>query len=174
MKSMLMIVAFWLVANSGAAVQIGIPETDLCEIAAHPMEFNGQMVRVRGELEYTLETYLIAKRDCAAVPLEEPESLKPRPSFSLRKDAAYRKLEQLQRANSKQMQCLGPCLKGSFYNITATVTGRVDAVPVSAVQGPPLHRRGFGYKHESTVRIVVQSYSEVVGHQRVVEGGASE
>lgn len=130
------------------------------------MEFNGQMVRVRGDLESTIETYVVTKGNCAAIPLEGPESVTPRPSFTLRKDAAYRRLDQMQRANSRQLQCVGPCPKGPFYTIAGTVIGRVDAVPESAVQGPPLQRRGFGNNHASNVRIVVESYSGVEGHKR--------
>jgi hypothetical protein len=163
-----------LILCSNAEAQTTVREADLCEIAAHPMEFNGQMVRVRGDLESTIETYVIAKGKCAAVPPEDPESVTPRPTFALRKDAAYRKLERMQRANSKQMQCVGPCPNGPYYHITATVMGRVDAVPESAVQGPPLQWRGFGNRHGSTVRIVIQSYSEVDGHKRVAESGADE
>jgi hypothetical protein len=146
--------------------QTPVREADLCEIAAHPMDFNGQLVHVRGDLESTIETYVITKTGCAAIPLEHPESVTPRPGFTLQKNAAFRRLEQMQRANNKQLQCVGPCPKGPYYIITATLIGRVDAVPESAVQGPPLQRRGFGKRHGSVVRIVVKSYSEVEGHKR--------
>jgi hypothetical protein len=156
-----------LVFCCSARGQDRVREVDLCDLAAHPMDFNGQTVRLHGDLESTTETYVIAKTDCAAIPLEHPATVTPRPSFSLQKNAALRKLEKMQRVNSKQMQCLGPCPKGSYYDpITATVIGRVDAVPESYVQGPPLQRRGFGDKRASVVRIVVRSYTEVDGHIR--------
>lgn len=156
-----------LVFSCSARGQDRVRDVDLCDLAAHPMDFNGQMIRVHGNLESTIETYVIAKPDCAAIPLEYPASVTPKPSFSLQKNAALKKLEKMQRANSKQMQCLGPCPKGPYYGpITATVIGRVDAVPASSIQGSPLQRRGFGDKRASAVRIVVQSYAEVEGHLR--------
>jgi len=156
-----------LVFCSSARGQDRVRDVDLCDLAAHPMDFNGQTVRVHGNLESTIETYVIAKTDCAAIPLEHPASVTPKPRFSLQRNAALKKLEKMQRANSNQMQCLGPCPKGPFYDpITATVVGRVDAVPESSIQGPPLQRRGFGDKRASPVRIVVQSYTDVEGHIR--------
>jgi hypothetical protein len=147
--------------------QSKVREADLCEIAAHPMDYTGQMVQIRGELESTMEAYVIAKSDCAAIPLEHPELVTPRPDFVLQKNAAYKKLEKMLRANGKQMQCLGPCPKGPYYvPITATLVGRVDTVPESDVQGSLIQRRGFGNAHRSTVRIIVESYSEVEGHIR--------
>jgi hypothetical protein len=147
--------------------QTSAREVDLCEIAAHPENYNGQLVRVRGTLESTIETYVIAKADCAAIPLEHPKSITPQPAFTLQRNADLKKLEKMQHSNGKQMQCLGPCPSGPYYDpITATVVGRVDAVPESSVQGPPLQRRGFGNKHGSQVRIVVKSYSNVEGHKR--------
>ena len=147
--------------------QTKVHEADLCKIAAHPETYNGQFVRVRGALESTMETYVIAKVDCAAIPLEHPKSVNPLPAFALRRNAALKKLERMQHANSKQIECLGPCPSGPYYDpITATVLGRVDAVPAQAIQGPPLRRRGFGNRHESQVRIVVKSYSDVEGHKR--------
>lgn len=144
-----------------------VHNVDLCDLAAHPMDFNGQMVRVRGSLESTIETYVIAKAGCAAIPLEYPALVTPKPGFSLEKNAALRRLENMQRANSKQMQCLGSCPKGTYYDpITATVIGRVDAVQESSVQRPPLQRRGFGDKRASAVRIIVRSYAKVEGHER--------
>lgn len=158
---------FGLVMCCSARGQEAVREVDLCDVAAHPMDFNGQMVRVHGSLESTIETYVITKADCAAIPLEHPASVTPKPNFSLQKNAALRKLEKMQKANSKQMQCLGPCPKGPYYDpITATVIGRVDAVPESSVHGPALQRRGFGDKRASVVRIIVQSYAEVEGRIR--------
>ncbi len=157
-----------LVFCCSARGQDRVREVDLCDLAAHPMNFNGLMIRVHGNLESTIETYVIAKKDCAAIPLEYPASVTPKPSFRLQKNAALKKLEKMQRANNMQMQCLGPCPKGPYYDpITATVIGRVDALPESSVQGLPLQRRGFGDKRASPVRIVVQSYAEVEGHKRL-------
>lgn len=152
---------------SSAWSQTTVREVDLCEIAAHPESYNGQFVRVRGTLESTMETYVIAKGNCAAIPLEHPRSVTPQPDFVLQRNGDLKKLEKMQHANSKQMQCLGPCPRGPYYDpITATVVGRVDAVPPSAVEGPPLQRRGFGIRRGSPVRIVVKSYSDVEGHRR--------
>jgi hypothetical protein len=156
-----------LLSGSCAWSQTSVREADLCEIAAHPESYNGQLVRVRGTLESTMETYVIAKADCAAIPLEHPESVKPQPAFALQRNADLKKLEKMPHSNSKQMECLGPCPSGPYYDpITATVVGRVDAVPGSAVQGPHLQRRGFGNRHGSQVRIIVKSYSNVEGHKR--------
>lgn len=158
---------FGLLWCSCAWSQPRVREADLCEIAAHPEDYNGQFVRVRGRLESTMETYVIAKGDCAAIPLEYPRSIVPQPDFSLQRNAAFKKLEKMQRANSRQMQCVGPCPSGPYYDpITAIVVGRVDAVPASEVQGPPLQRRGFGIRRGSPVRIVVKSYSDVQGQVR--------
>ncbi len=142
-------------------------DVDLCAVAAHPEDYNGKFVRVRGTLKSTMETYVISKTDCAAIPLERPDSVTPQTDFSLLKNADLRKLEKMHLANSKQMQCFGPCPTGPYYDpITATVVGRVDAVPESAAQGPVLQRRGFGHNRSSSVRIVVQRYSNVQGHKR--------
>ncbi len=166
-KLSLAIGTFGLLLCSCAWSQTNVREADLCEIAAHPEDYNGQFVRVRGMLESTMETYVIAKGDCAAIPLEHPKSGTSEPAFFLRRNADLKKLEKMQHANSKQMQCFGPCPRGPYYDpITATVVGRVDAVPASMVQGPPIQRRGFGNRHESQVRIVVKSYSDVEGHKR--------
>lgn len=152
--------------------QTNVHEADLCEIAAHPESYNGQFVRVRGTLESTMETYVIAKADCAAIPLEHPKSVTPLPAFALQRNADLKKLERMQHANGKQIQCFGPCPSGPYYDpITATVLGRVDAVPAQAAQGPPLQRRGFGNRHGSQVRIVVRSYSNVKGHKRADPSG---
>jgi hypothetical protein len=158
---------FSLLWCSCAWSQTRVREADLCEIAAHPEDYNGQFVRVRGTLESTMETYVVAKSDCAAIPLEHPKSVTPQPDFDLHQNADLKKLEKMQLANSKQMQCFGPCPKGPYFDaITATVVGRVDAVPASAAQGPVLQRRGFGNRRGSPVRIVVKSYSDVEGRKR--------
>jgi hypothetical protein len=142
-------------------------DVDLCVVAAHPEDYNGKFVRVRGTLRSTMETYVIAKIDCAAIPLERPESVSPQPGFSLRRNADLRKLEKMHLANSKQMQCLGPCPTGPYYDpITSTVVGRVDAVSESATEGPVLQRRGFGHNRSSSVRIVVHRYENVQGHKQ--------
>ncbi len=144
-KRSLAVGTFGLLWCSCAWSQTNVREADLCEFAAHPENYNGQFVRVHGTLESTLETYVIAKGDCAAIPLEHPKSVTPQPAFALQENADLKKLEKMQHANSKQMQCFGPCPSGPYYDpITATVVGRVDAVPASVVHGPPLQRRGFG------------------------------
>src|SRR6266700_5518382 len=144
-KRSLAVGTFGLLWCSCAWSQTNVREADLCEFAAHPENYNGQFVRVHGTLESTLETYVIAKGDCAAIPLEHPKSVTPQPAFALQENADLKKLEKMQHANSKQMQCFGTCPSGPYYDpITATVVGRVDAVPASVVHGPPLQRRGFG------------------------------
>ena len=52
---------FGLLCCSCAWSETNVREVDLCEIAAHSENYNGQFVRVRGTLESTMETYVIAK-----------------------------------------------------------------------------------------------------------------
>jgi hypothetical protein len=123
-KRLVAVGIFSLLWCSCAWSQTRVREADLCKIAAHPEDYSGQFVRVRGTLDSTMETYVISKGDCAAIPLEHPKSVTPQPAFILQRNADLKRLERMQVANSKQMQCIGSSPSGPYYDpITAIVVG---------------------------------------------------
>jgi putative lipoic acid-binding regulatory protein len=147
--------------------------TTVCDVTKHPAAFDGKIVRVRATVvsNFGISSILNAERECggrlimrltypgggptAYVSFREP-NLKRMP-VKMRRDREFKKFEELLAArmyprSRDQFDAMWmPCNR---YEVTATMTGRVDYAGEDG---------GFGHRGMFPTQFVLQSVSEVSG-----------
>lgn len=154
-------------------------EAPICEIAARPSDFNGELVRVRARIWIAFEEFKISADDCdgrkidyvwleyGSGPKYQPTiwccgDLTPRDPLRLKQNEEFKRFHRFLTAQAKKKGCYtGMC---HLYEVTATLTGRLDAMPTET--GPDGRSKlclqgGFGHFGFSCSRLVIQSVSQV-------------
>lgn len=158
-------------------------ETTVCEIAASPERFNGKLVRLRDRIAIGFEQFELLTTGCTARridnvwleygrgPKRQPTiwccgDMVPRDPLKLLQNSAFRKFHYYLTARASGSR-LGEDYK---YRVTATLLGRVDAVPTEPCpsgKGACCKTGGYGHFGASCARLVIQSVADVVGERAV-------
>jgi hypothetical protein len=134
----------------------------VCQIAAHPSDYVGKIIRVRGEVGQWPHDLALWSDQCdtekIVIAYPGEQSVKPPVDFELRRDQDIKKFERLLVAKNKD--------GGYRYAVAATFTGRLDiSETVGFVRDEAGKVRGIqGYGHPfpfSRFQLVVQSVSDV-------------
>jgi hypothetical protein len=177
---------FFLVVGQGWAK--GVPIT-ICDILAHPSAYDGKIVQVTGTVIAGFDEFVIKDQSCGqpvdGIWISYPEGTKAkagpvamltlrlatnspaktpaitRAPLSLDKNKEFKRFDD---ALAAQPKTKGQCLGCPRYAVTATLTGRIDAVdaPAIAREGGKFNLlRGFGNMNRYPARLVLQSVSNV-------------
>lgn len=179
-----------LVSSVGAQV-VG---TTVCDILANPQSFDGKLVRIKGAVSAGFDDFSIKDATCNqpvnAIWLAYPEktnakagpvatvriqlannsaSSQPspaRPPVTLDKNKDFKQFDSLL---STPYKTSGMCLGCGKYQVTAILTGRIDATKAPGVlrdqSGKVVALNGFGNMRQYSARLVLQSVAEVVGQE---------
>lgn len=167
-------------------------DTTVCEILKNPRPFNGKIVRVKSTVAATFDQFVVKGSDCGLsvnrnIWLAYPEGVKAKagPAVTVRVQPARNyagEVPAVQRTpveldkNSKDFKQFdsllstpfkkgGMCLGCNRYEVTATLTGRLDAADSLVLRrdkaGKIIHLGGFGHMNAYNARLVLQSVSDV-------------
>jgi len=158
----------------------GAPLVGLCDVAREPLAYNGTLVAIRGAVRIAFEDFQISTALCDARqidgiwlqygsgPKAQPTTwccgnLTPRDPPRLNEDAEFRRFDRYLTAQKHSKDChLGDCY---IYAVTATLAGRLDAVPTKLCPDGKSHccpAGGFGHLGFACARLIIQSVSDVV------------
>ena len=190
MKRLFCIAIFCLATVSihGQAV-----DTSVCDILKAPQAFNGKTVRIKGTVSSGFDEFIIKAEGCryhiGGIWLAYPEGTKAksgpvailqlqeasnfagtsapveRAAVTLDKNKDFKQFDSLLAAPYKGS---GICLGCTKSEVSATLTGRVDAVQPALrrdISGKIIGIAGFGNLNAYPVRLVLQSVSEVEAHE---------
>ncbi len=174
-----------IIHAQGAAV-----EATPCDVLSRPMEFNGKTVRVSGTVQTGLDDFVLRAPGCSGTPLSSPQAIwidYPRgthgkagpamrialavsgaaatpsaPAVALDRGHDF---EHFDAALSSPLPSRGLCLGCAKSSVAATLTGRIDAVPVARIVRTGAQyssAAGFGTLNRYRVRLVLESVSNVV------------
>jgi hypothetical protein len=155
-------------------------EPSLCDIVQAPELFAGKMVSIRARVLISFEDFEVSAAAChpkkidsvwleyGSGPKHQPTiwccgDLTPRDPMRLVQSSEFRKFHRYLTAQAKERGCYGG--ECPLYRVTATLTGRFDAVPTETCpdgrsQCPK--EGGFGHFGLSSARLVIRSVSNVV------------
>lgn len=164
------LLALWLLAGAAAAQT----QTSVCEVLKSPSSFDGKVVRLRATVIRGFEVFAIEDSkdsDCGRIWLEYPGAgpeasisfgermpKVQRPPVKLRKDEDLKRFQALLEATVYPRSPEISCMDCWRYEVTATLTGRIDA----AGKG-----RGFGHLNAYSAELVLESVSEVSTKDRI-------
>lgn len=172
------------------AVQAQVVDATVCDVANHPMKFDGKMVRVKGLVQVDFDSFIMRADSCSnALWLSYPAGTKAksgpaaivtmqlasnstakagaaRPAVTLEKNADFAQFDLLLSTKPKTTgMCLG-CVKS---DVMATLVGRIDGT-----ENPGLTRDksgaitaldGFGNMNQYMTRMVITQVSEVTAKE---------
>lgn len=173
--ALLFLPLFLLHAGTGAESPVS---TSLCELVKSPASFNGKLLTVRAPVQIGFESFGLSVSGCGDSrinyvwleygrgPAKQPTiwccgDMVPRDVLPLEQTAEFRRFHRLLTAQKKSKDCANCYL----YDVTATITGRFDAVETQACPGDAKSRccsNGFGHFGMACGRIVIQSVAGVV------------
>jgi len=152
-----------------AAAQGSRPQTTVCEIAAHPQRFAGRIVTVRAKVVAGFEVFAIEDPSgkCQSMWLQyadgSPSAMMsmarqtPRndvPPLELKRDPDFDKFQSLLDAEMYPRERGNICMSCSRWDVSATMTGRVDVAPKGT---------GYGHLNAYGLQFELQLVSDVVG-----------
>ncbi len=155
--------------------QTPVMDASVCGILANPMAYDGRLVRARARVWIGFEDFTLRCEGSAAgqdyLWLEYGSGVKyqptvwccgdltPRDPLKLVQDADFKRFHQLLTAQVKRRGCYDCYL----YEITATLTGRVDVAPQQRDANGRSHCVGGGFGHFGfvCVRMVIASVRDV-------------
>lgn len=187
-RILIAVVCFLMSAGAGAAGAQAV-DAKVCDILAHPAEFNGKTVRITGTVAAGFDEFLIRDTSCKqsvnAIWLDYPTGTKakagpivmitlqlaknspgqaaPVSTIPLTLDTGgdFKKLDSILSASVKTPgRCLG-CVRSTA---TATLTGRLDAVDMVSLEKTGsmfTEVKGFGNLARYPARLVIQSVANV-------------
>jgi hypothetical protein len=190
MKRLIHIALFCSIAISLHAQAV---DTTVCDVLKDPASFNGKTVRIKGTISSGFDEFIIKAEDCkyhiGGIWLAYPEGtkaksgpvallqLQPAANFAgtiapadrapviLDKSKDFKQFDSLLAApNNGNGMCLG-CTKSE---VSATLTGRIDAVKPDLrrdASGKIIDITGFGNLNLYPVRLVLQSVSDAAPHE---------
>jgi hypothetical protein len=190
MKRLFHIALFCLVAVSLHAQAV---DTTVCDILKDPHSFDGKTVRIKGTVSSGFDEFIIKAEDCkhhiGGIWLAYPEGtkaksgpvailqLQPASNFAGTLATTERAPVTLDKTKDfKQFDSLlfapykgnGMCLGCTKSEVSATLTGRIDAVQPALrrdAAGKIIDVTGFGNLNAYPVRLVLQSVSDAAPHE---------
>jgi hypothetical protein len=157
--------AILIVALASGFASAGDEVTDatVCQIASHPLDYDGKLVRVRGRILIAFEQFELSATECKlATPemiwLEYGRGPKRQPIIWCCGDlASHDPIAVVQDANFKTFDRY--LTAKTKYEVTATLTGRLDTAARADGSGPC---GGYGHLGIACSRLVIQSVADVV------------
>jgi hypothetical protein len=181
--------SFFLAA--GVSLRAQVVDTTVCAVLKDPASFNGKIVRLTGTVAAGLDQFLIRDKDCSdsvnGIWLDYPPGTKgkagpiavlelqpahnfagtytapARAAVTLEKDKEFKQFDSL--LAQPHIKDPGICLGCTRYEVTATLTGRLDGVADPALKrdaaGKITGLGGFGNMNAYPARLVIQSVSGV-------------
>ncbi len=179
--------------SAAATVSAQAVDAKICDILAHPSSFDGKIVRVTGTAIAGFDEFVLKDASCRqainSIWINYPEGTKAKAgpaamlTLQLAKNSpvdqaapkrtpvsldANKDFKQFDSLLSAQPKTAGRCLGCVRSMVTATLTGRIDAVDQPALEktGKAFTAvRGFGNLNRYPARIVLQSVSNVAGSE---------
>ena len=189
-----------LVARN-ACGQTPVVDATPCDVLSRPMEFNGRTVRISGTVQTGLDDFVMRAPGCTGTTLSSPQAIwidyprgthgkaGPAMRIALTVSGASAPVataavldrghdfERFDAALSVPLPSRGICLGCARTAVTATLTGRIDAVPVARIVRAGARystAAGFGTLNRYRARLVVESVSNVVEHDNDFQAAAAE
>ena len=150
----------------------GTLDSNVCDIAAKPQDFDGKLVRLRARIISGFEVFAVEDADkrckdtlwltyagggpVASVSLGTNTPPVQRPPVVLREDGQFKLFEKCLNAEMHPTSEGSICVACRRYEVIATLTGRVDF----AGEG----RAGFGHMNGWKAQFVLQGVTEVKTH----------
>jgi len=152
--------------------------TTVCELVKTPERFNSQLVTLHGPIQIAFEDFSLSASECierkidsiwleyGRGPKRQPTiwccgDMVPRDPLALVQDNEFRRFHRYITTEKKTKGCYDCYL----YHVTATLTGRFDAVETEPCPGDASSRccgvGGFGHFGMACGRLVIQAVSEV-------------
>jgi len=180
-----------LILATGVGLRAQVVDTTVCDVLKNPASFNGKMVRLTGTVSAGLDQFLIRDKDCGqsvnGIWLDYPPGTKgkagpiavlelqaahnfagtytapARAAVTLEKDKEFKQFDSL--LAQTHVKDPGICLGCTRYEVTATLTGRLDGVADATLQrdaaGKIVGLGGFGNMNAYPARLVLQSVAGV-------------
>jgi len=170
-----------LTAFMGVGFAQGKPEkpqnVGVCDVVKEPDRFNSKMITVRGRVSIAFERFELSAAHCASQesdgiwleygkgPKTQPTTwccgdLTPMDSLALTQNQDFRNFDRLLTAQRRVKGCYEwQCY---VYDVTATITGRLDAVTPKPDGNGNGVCSGFGHFGLYCARLVIQKVSDVV------------
>ena len=185
----LLALALAAIPAGSAHAQGAVVEATPCDVLSRPMDFNGKTVRVSGTVQTGLDDFALRAPGCTGTPLSSPQAIwidYPRGTHGKAGPAVRIALavsggatletsgvvlnrgldfEHFDAALAAPLPSPGLCLGCAKTSVTATLTGRVDAVPVARVVRSGARyssAAGFGTLNRYRARLVLATVSNVV------------
>jgi len=158
-------------------------KTTVCELATAPERFNGKIVAVRGPIQIAFENFTFSLSECESRkvddvwleygrgPKRQPTTwccgdMVPRDSLILVQDNEFRRFHRYLTTEKKEKDCYNCYL----FNVTATLTGRFDAIETQPCPGDAKGHccgfgGGFGHFGVSCARLVIHRVTGVVAKE---------
>ena len=167
----------WTVAALPGRAKTGEPlNVNLCDVVSAPAQLNGKIVTLRGRVQLGFEDFELSAADCdpkktgvwleyGSGPKRQPTTwccgdMVPRDPLAMVENDNFRRFHRYLTAQSRSKGCTGQC---PSYNVTATLTGRLDTVGSRACRDGRSQccDGGFGHLGAFCVRLVIQSVSNI-------------
>ena len=144
-------------------------QTTVCDVVKSPASFSGKMITLRSPIQISFENFAISASGCAEAkidylwleygrgPKRQPTTwccgdMVPRDSLVLVQNAEFHRFHHYITAAKKAEGCYDCYL----YHVTATLTGRFDAV-----EPQPHALCGFGHLGAACGRLVISAVSDI-------------
>jgi hypothetical protein len=187
------LIAFVCLLMGAAAAGAQIIDTKVCDVLAHPKDFDGKMIRVTGTVAAGFDEFVMRDTTCKqsvnAIWLDYPAGTKakagpvavitlqlaknspgqaaPVSSLPVTLDTGgdFKKFDSILSSSAKTK---GPCLGCVRSTVTATLTGRLDAVDAVSLEktGSMFTTvKGFGNLARYPARLVIQSVGNTIENE---------
>ena len=166
---MLNLILAMLLGTTTVSAQ-AIVKADICAIARHPSSYKGQLLSLRGQINWKTENLLIYEEcnegSAGIVLVLNERKVEPKPTFGLLENDSLRRFQQYisarvedQSAEPKNGVCIGCNWK--YCQIDLTVTGRLDVVSEAEAR----NAEGFGNAGRERYRLVVESVDNPIAKE---------
>lgn len=187
-------VLLFLFSATATSLSAQTVDASVCDILSNPQSFDGKIVRVKGEIASGFEEFVLRDSSCKqsidGIWLSYPEGTKAKAgpaalvqlqlarnssaavvnpnksTVKLDKDKNFKEFDSLL---STPYKSGGMCLGCMRYTVAATVVGRLDGVKEAGVvrntAGKFIGISGYGTLNLYRARLVLQSVSDVSGHE---------
>jgi len=184
-----------LIGACGCGLWSQAVQTTVCAVLKDPASFNGKIVTIKGTVKAGFDTFLLEDQDCGlpvnAIWVSYPQGTKgkggplavlaitpahnfagaytapARAAVTLDKNKDFKQFDSiLSQSHTKDP---GMCLGCRKYEVTATLTGRLDGVADASLKrndaGKIVELGGFGNLNAYPARLVLQSVADVAQKQ---------
>jgi hypothetical protein len=155
-------------------------KTTMCEVVKSPALFSGKIITLRAPIQIAFENFGLSVSECADKkldyvwleyargPKKQPTTwccgdMVPRDPLGLKQNSEFQRFHRYITAEKRAKGCYDCYL----YHVTATLTGRFDAVETEPCPGDVKSRccgvsGGFGHFGMACGRLVIRAVSDVV------------